>query len=90
MNTIMKLWPKERPRPGQYYLNVNMVDEHEEIAFWKFSLSGPGPNGPTIAVCLLATQDPVFRENTIQVVVGRFYQDLIDRWPIDIVTRTTY
>jgi len=90
LKTIIKLCPKcgEKLASGQYYFNVVPYD-HEDIKFWKFSMSGPGPNGPAIMRVLVEDDDPVVKQYGIHYVINTIYEDLVTRyWNIDIVART--
>jgi len=90
LNPFYKLYPPrdEEPVTGQYYFNVNpMVDG--DVKLWKFSISGPTNNGPTIVRFLVADDDPVVQEHGIRAVIARSYEMFRDRWPhVDLVSRT--
>ena len=90
LNPFYKLYPKrnEEPVTGQYYFNcVPMEDGDTKL--WKFSISGPTNNGPTIVRFLVANDDPVIIEHGIQAVIARSYEMFRDRWPrVDLVCRS--
>lgn len=90
LNPFMKLFPArdEEPKSGQYYYNVNPIQD-DDVALWKFSISGPGNNGPTIVRFLVDADDPVIQEWGINSVINITYQMFLERWPmVDLVNRT--
>jgi hypothetical protein len=87
---ITKLYPDAIPA-GQYYLNVSAFND-SELAGWKFSVSGPGPNGPNRVSFLVDEHDVIFTRLSIQQVVGMMYGSMMEKYRtiIDLVVRATY
>lgn len=89
INTIVKVWSNEIPE-GQYYFNI-VPFEDIELSGWKFSISGPGNNGHTLASFLVDDQEPMIKEKGIYQVVDFLYKEMILTFPgIDLVCRATY
>jgi len=88
-NMITKIAPTGVPAQGQYYMNVVNMTNDWEFPHWKFSLSGPGNNGPTVARYLLGVDELEKSGLSIQKVVSVLYTDLLARYA-DIVVRATY
>jgi len=78
----------DKPR---YYLNVRLVDEDTEISFWVFSVSGPGPNGPTHQRYYLDADTPDLQEMTIQQATSQVLGSVQEAYPsVQWCVRATY
>lgn len=88
-SVIPKQWD-EPVQEGDYYFNVSpFEDEMEALNGWKFSISGPTNNGPTLVRFLLLDKD--MGGMTIHQIVNIIYADLVKRWPqISLVCRAIY
>lgn len=95
-NVLMKYMPcvKGTLPMGQYYFNFTAFDE-VEIAGWRVSLSGPGPNGPLIVSFLVDKDDPTVVEflkaHTVEYMAGVLYGATLLNYPyLDVVARCSY
>lgn len=78
-------------RKARYYLNVRLVDEDTEIAFWLFTVSGPGPNGPTHQRHALDADAPDLQEMTIQQATSQVLEAVRTTYPSVLwCVRATY